>query len=247
MNRNKDIEQIEQYLNNQLDESQRIALESRLDQEEDFAAEFDRHESAHKVLDFVIAKNLKEQLMELEAESKVVPMGARRRRLMVVLSAAASVLLLVGVFYTNFIGGSMTSPELASAYYELPEPRIRNANTTVVYPEGLESGLAAMRQGNYSDAITELRSVPQEEDYYILAQFFLGHALYLTQDFSEAQKAFDLVSTINDVRYQHEAEWFGALSCLAQDGDCSERVEAIAGQSNHDFNEDAGKILKKMK
>ena len=247
MNTKKDIEQIEQYLNNQLDESQRIAFESRLEQEKDFAAEFDRHETAHKVLDFVIAKNLKEQLLELEAESKVVQLAPRRRRWMVALSAAASVAILVGVFYMNFAGGAMTSPELAYEYYELPEPRIRNANATVVYPEGLESGLAAMRQGNYTEAITALQSVPAEEDYYILAQFFLGHARYLTQDYPGAQSAFELVSTINDVRYQHEAQWFEALSCLAQNGDCKSRVEAIAADDDHDFNQQATKILRKMK
>ncbi len=245
----KDIERIEQFLMNDLSESDRIAFESRLEQDEDLAAEFDRHETAHKVLDFVIAKNLKADLMELEAESKVVSLQSRKRRsLRVVLSAAASVLLLVGFFALNFLNPGNVSPsELAFENYQLRDPAgVRSAGDKAGYPESLEKGLDALDQEDYQTASELLGSVGSEDDYYILAQFYLGHSLYLNKSYADAAVAFQNVAASEDLRYQAEAEWYTLLSCMAQDQVCTAELEKITSDTGHDYYEDASEISKKL-
>ena len=120
MDHKHDIELIEKLLQNQLPENERQELEQRIRQDEVLTHELERRQKAHHALDFVIAQNLKEQLQNLEEESKVVSLRSRRRTLTYVLSAAASVLLIVGTFSIIYPGGAQPA-ELASSYYELPD------------------------------------------------------------------------------------------------------------------------------
>ena len=121
MDKNPEIDLIEKYLNFELSIEDAQALESRIEQDETLAAEFEQRQMAHKMLDFVVVKNLKEQLQGLEEESKVVSIHQRRRRRIYTLSIAASVLVLIGVFSIFLSGNQMMGDELAGNYYSVPD------------------------------------------------------------------------------------------------------------------------------
>ena len=60
MDSNKDFELIDKFLNNELNENEFAEFERQMQENEAFAAEFEKRELAHKLLDFAIVKNLKE-------------------------------------------------------------------------------------------------------------------------------------------------------------------------------------------
>ncbi|MCB0669387.1 MAG: hypothetical protein KDC80_26365, partial [Saprospiraceae bacterium] len=113
MNQQNNVDLIEQYLNNELSEKDRQELENKISEDETLAAELERRQMAHRMLDFMISENLRQQLTNLEAEdTKVVRMPARRRS-MYALAVAASVIILIGAFFFIPTGGSLSNQQLA--------------------------------------------------------------------------------------------------------------------------------------
>ena len=251
MDTNKDITLIEQYLNQELSTEERQAFEVRLEQDETFANEFDKHQMAHKALDFLVAKNLKAKLESLEKEEaktaapKIVSMQSRGRRMLLMrIAAAAMVILTVGLFYFYFPTGGSSGRELAAAYYE-PDLSMRGGTNN---PEDtLQLGIVAIENGDYQGAISLLNTIPPSNSYSLQAQYFKAHALYLSEDYDQAENEFSQVSTTTDIRYQQEAEWYSLLSCLAQNKDCKNKLNAIAQNNNHNYHQEAQRILEEMK
>ncbi len=244
MDNNKDIQIIEAYLNNQLDEADKRAFEQRLEQSEELSAEFERHQMTHKALDFLVAKNLKAQLESLEAadsaeteqaEARVIPMKSRGRRLLMLRTAAAAlVIIALGLFYLYFPLNQPTGLELASANYEMPDYNSRSSAETGLQ-NVLDNGLAALENKDYTQAINLLGSVQPDDGLYVQAQYFKGHAHFLDQQYAAAEQAFETVSQSNDLRYIAEAEWYGLLSCLAQNKACTEKVNTLLNNTEHPY------------
>ncbi len=247
MDTNKDIDRIEKYLNNELNDAERASLDNHIAENEDLADEFKRRESAHLALDYLVAKNLKAQLEELEAESKVVPLHKKRKSRMVILSIAASMLLLVGAFYFILPQNNMSSPELAAAYYEQPDFSNRSAGNAISEEEKLNEGMEALQNGQYEAAISSLETIAEGNAYYIVAQYYLGHSFYATGQYAQAAQNFAIVSASNDLRYLEDAQWYELLSCLAQDNSCSSLLDKLVNNNSHSHHQQALEINKKTK
>lgn len=248
MEKERDIELIEKYLTNELSSSEKQAFDARLLEDESLTAEFQRRQTAHKALDFMIAANLKKQLSELEEEDKVVSITSRRTSRMRILSIAASLLVLIGVFYFLSSQGTTSRPELAAHYYEQPDYNTQRSSSDTTAPEDeLSKGIAALINGEYAQAITNLDSIQNSDPFYILAQYYQGHALYLSKQFDKAEENFDRVSASGDVRRVNEAEWYSLLSCLAQDAPCTQKLDNLLNNTGHDYHDQALAISKRLK
>ena len=249
MENNRDIDIIEQYLTNELPEGERITFEERLQVEPNLVNEFERRQTAHKALDFMIAENLKEQLKSLEKEeTKVISLHSRRRRMIYIISAAASVLLLIGAFAILLPGGSQPN-ELAEAYYELPDfSAQRSAEASEIQENKLYIGIEALENSAYDQAILTLDAIPESDENYIIAQYYLAHAYYLSSQFDQAEASFNEVSASNEIRYQEQAEWYALLACLMQkETNCDAQLNQIKNNANHAYQERATKIHQRLK
>ncbi|MCB0375540.1 MAG: hypothetical protein KDD04_06445, partial [Sinomicrobium sp.] len=184
MNENQDIELIEQYLQNTLPENERQHLEERLLVQEDLAQEFEKRRIAHRALDHLIAQHLKEHLESLEEQEgeeetggKVINIQARRRKILTfILSAAAGILLLAGVF--RIISAGETPPAgLAEAFYEEPAYTSRRGSDTAGPEEdNFKLAIQDMENRNYESAIELFKAIPEDDDLYLPATYYLAHA-----------------------------------------------------------------------
>lgn len=247
MDNNPNFERVDKYLNNELSEQERQELENQAAHDEDLSAELERQQAAHKVLDLVIAKNLKQQLEDLEEESKVVAMPRQRRFSLYQLAAAASVLLIIGFGTLFFLNSSDDPAALASAYYETPDLNTQRSvsadpNTT----DALTQGLEMLNLEQYQEAITTLSTIEADNEQYIPAQYALGHAHYLAGQYQAAETSFTAVSDSGDFRYAEEGEWYALLACLAQAQGCSTRLQAITNQTDHTYYLQAQQIAEKI-
>lgn len=247
MDRNSELDLIEKYLNDELTTEEKQGVDRRLATDKALADEFTRRQTAHKALDYLVAKNLKAQLQELEEQEKIIPIARKRRSLWAGLSVAASVLLLAGFFYLLFPHGKMTNPELAASYYEMPDFNSRGGEAALPGQELLTSGLAALQNSEYAAAVAAFESIPENDPYYLTAQYYLAHALYLTGQYERAAEKFAGVAAANDLRYREEAEWYGLLSCLAQNADCSAPLNDLVSNAGHAYHHQALKISKRSK
>ena len=249
MENNKDIQLIENYLNHQLGTEERAAFENRLQEDTAFASEFERHQRAHRALDFMIAKNLKEQLMSLEAEEeKVISINRNRRgrRLLFVRAAAAAVVLfMVGFYFFNLPQGSMSGSEIAASYYQGPDYSIRGGddNSQTILSRGIE----ALENKEYNEAISTLDSIESNSDSFVQAQYFQAHAYYQSGEYRKAERRFEQVSTGNDMLLQEDAEWYSLLSCLALNKDCGPKLVPLTEDPDHAYNDQAIAISKRFK
>lgn len=242
MNKQNNIDLIEQYLNNDLSESERQELENQLATDHNLSNEFDRRHTAHKMIDFMVSENLRQQLKELEAEdTKVIPMASRSRR-MYVLAIAACVTVLIGAFFFLMPSGQHPgNAQLALNFYETPTFTMRGIDAQTINTN-IAQGVEALNSQNYDLAIATLEQVPSDNDYFIMAQYYLGHANFLNHNFQAASNNFADVIKSNDVRYIEEAQWYQLLSCLGQNNACQELLTPITQNTRHLHHSDALEI-----
>lgn len=241
MNQQNNVDLIEQYLNNELSEKDRQELENKISEDETLAAELERRQMAHRMLDFMISENLREQLTNLEAEdTKVVRMPARRRS-MYALAVAASVIILIGAFFFIPTGGSLSNQQLALDFYETPAFTMRGTDAETISGQVAE-GINALNQKDYGQAISALQSVPADNEYYIISRYYLGHANFLNKNYAAAENDFSEVMNANDIRFQDDAQWYRLLSCKAQDQDCEDMLQTILQNPNHPYFEKASQL-----
>lgn len=239
MNQQHNIELIEQYLNNELSEAERRDLEEKIAGDETLADELDRRQMAHSMLDFMITENLRTQLKDLEAQdTKVISLQSRNRR-MYSLAIAASVIILIGAFF--FIwpsGGQLSNQQLAMEFYETPAFSMRGADPQSVTVQ-IANALQAINAQDYNAAIQNLEEVSNDNEYYTIARYYLGHAHFLNKDYQAAESDFAEVIAANDLRYHDDAQWYQLLSCKAQNRDCEQMLQSILSNPNHPFNAQA--------
>ena len=247
MDTNKDFELIDKFLNNELNENEFAEFERQMQENEAFAAEFEKRELAHKLLDFAIVKNLKEQLNELEEQSKVVSLSSRRKRRMYILSIAASVLVLIGVFTIFMPGGGASGSELAALNYNSPDfIGQRDGGLQDTGKQLMDQAASALKEGNYEAAIPLLNQIPDSSAFYLQAAYYLAHTDYLAERYAAAEQAFQEVANSQDIRLIEEAQWYALLACLAQDNDCSSHLDEIRNNSVHAFQAEAESIYQKL-
>jgi hypothetical protein len=247
MDKHKDFDWIEKYIAGELSEAEKQGFDNRMAEDEELAKEFEKHQGAHKALDFLVAQNLKAQLQEMEEESKVVSLRSRRRARLTIVSVAASVLVLVGAFFVIFPQNKLSHTELAAAYYEVPDFGTRGDTGASPEDTPLIAGLNALQNNAIGEAITQLGEVEVTDPDYLVAQYYLGHAFYADAQYDRAQQSFSIVGNSNDLRYVEEAQWYELLSCLAQNAECEELINGLIGDESHSFHTQAEEIEQRSK
>ncbi len=239
----ENIDRIESYLLGELSPERETTLMNDADQDPALATELDRRETAHRTLDFMIAENLKSQLMSLEQEdSKVVQMP--RRRKLYPLAIAASLAILVGAFFVLFPG--QTSGDYSAQYYTMPDLTLRGDQAQQM-PELISEAATDINNQNYQAALTKLAQADTLTGYEIVVRYYEGHALYLDGDYVAARQAFADVAAGKDMRFVEDAQWYRLLSCVEVENTCGEELEALMAVPQHPYHNRATEIAKKLK
>ena len=248
MEKDLDIVLIERYLNNEITTTEKEAFDLRLQKEEILKAEFQRRQTAHNALDFIITSNFKKQLERLESESETGTIKKMNIRRISILSIAASIAILVGAFYLFSLQDTAKGVQLAASYYEIPNlNNLRNGIGETANENLLSRGLTALQNQEYNAAIKSLDSIQSNAPFYLEAQYYQAHAYYLSDQFKKAESAFEAISTTIDIRYSEEAEWFALLSCLTQESTCEEKLNRLLKNSDHTYHKQALEIREKSK
>lgn len=247
MENNHDFERIDQYLNNELSETEKMAFDDKLKSDAVLMEEFEKRELTHKVLDYMIARDLKAQLEQMESSGKVISIRHHVRTRIYALAAAASVLLVVSFFFMQGLFSGSDNVSIAGNAYELPDYNIRSGESSFMLPELLENGVKAFENQEFGSAIELLNQIKPEDKFYIQAQYYLGHCYYAQKTYDLSYNAFEKVVSSNDIRLLEDAQWYSLLSCIAQNKSCSTELEGILENKNHLHHQDAITLKMKLK
>ncbi|MCB9348273.1 MAG: tetratricopeptide repeat protein [Lewinellaceae bacterium] len=243
-------EEIESYLEGQLDANAREAFEERMKAEPDLARELELHRELGQALSEQKALALEGALLSIREERQIQQPQARVRSLptrLRLIAAAISFLALAGLAYLFWPTGESA---LVAAYYE-PYPLYLNTRSAsegeATWREQLEAATVQYQSGNYAAALPAFQalitSTDQNAPYHFYAgicQLELGRPLEASIHLKEAAGQ-------QDAQFLQPATWYLALAYLQQDRKRDARIllESIEREGG-DYSQPAGQLLKEL-
>lgn len=198
----KNIDQIDRYLNGQMTEQEKKDFELSLEEDDEFKALFEFVSDTQKAQAVNELTSLKAKLNNTESNYK------RRRQNTSYLKVAASIILLatLGYFIYNATLQSADTTVLFDKYYEVypnvVAPVSRDAETS-------DNTFTAYEKGNYQEVIDELVTVENPTD---TTNFYLGQAHLALGNYMPAIKTFDQIKSTSG--FYDQALWYSALANL---------------------------------
>ena len=237
----------ENYLKNELTETERIAFETKLQSDADFKQEFE----IYKALDTSLSSKFKNEASEQELRKTLTNLGNQfikeekltKKKSKVIslfnykkLLVAASIALLIGFFI--FKNGNPVYSDFSN--HSNLELVVRgDSNETILKAQD------AFNNKNYKTAFAQLTVLEAEFPNDIEIQLYKGICLLELNKFSQAETIFDTISSGNSA-FSTKATWYKALSLLKQEQfeACKEVLKTIP-ESAEEY-ELAKKVLKKL-
>ena len=237
----------ENYLKNELTETERIAFETKLQSDADFKQEFE----IYKALDTSLSSKFKNEASEQELRTTLTNLGNQfikeekltKKKSKVIslfnykkLLVAASIALLIGFFI--FKNGNPVYSDFSN--HSNLELVVRgDSNETILKAQD------AFNNKNYKTAFAQLTVLEAEFPNDIEIQLYKGICLLELNKFSQAETIFDTISSGNSA-FSTKATWYKALSLLKQEqfDACKEVLKTIP-ESAEEY-ELAKKVLKKL-
>ncbi len=237
------INRVEAYFRDELSENEIKQFRVDLAEDDDLKQLFQDYHLAMETVDAQVENELRDQFNEWKTETD--DHKTKQRSIFPrVWKIAASLALITTIAYFIFRAQDkpFTGYELAMEYYELPASPGSDMGKG---EQDWANGLQAYEAQDFSRAISLWASInnrTSEQNYY------LAHAYFKTGDYSNAVILFQQIS--NDISaYSFSAEWFLALSYLANDQ--KDKLESqlikIIQTSEHPFKIDAEKLSAKVK
>ena len=247
----KNFDRIEQYLQGELSTEEQATFEAAINSNPDLNKEFKKHQLAYDSMELLIEDNLRDQFKAWKKEDqKKETGGATIRQIswgrrITNWSVAAVILALMGFIALRWTGQSYSDTQLASQYYEQPnEIGIRN---------NIDNQLTAIddliSNNKWQEALQQLETITSTgaQDPAILE--LIAHCQFELKQYDKAIANYELLINSRDSRYAAKAEWNQILAQLTKDGindDLKAEIEEIANDENHDYKEQAQKLLDKL-
>ncbi len=207
-----EMEQIEAYLLGQMNNTERVAFQQRVEDEPELAKEIEQHQRLMEGVALEGARAVLEEVMDEQVESsgaRTIPLWQRWQPY----AAMAAVVLVI------FLAWYRLSPpqpqDLYAAYYE-PAPGLPTTLGTVDNPEFAE-GMVAYKRGEYADAIQFWNPLLGTESDSDTLGYYLGLANLAEEEIETAVALLQQVKTMRPPSpFTSDATWYLGLAFLSQ-------------------------------
>jgi tetratricopeptide (TPR) repeat protein len=252
MNKENTYQQIQDYLEGNLEAVARAAFEAAMQDDPELKTAVDLQRLSLEAIELVIADSLREDLQAWQAadEQKDTASGGGRirtlRRRILPLSIAATVLLVIGFFASTYLAQPYDNAALASSYYQNDLlQRVRGSRSASL----LQDGMDLYESGDYEGAIASMEEVSNPA---LLAEaaYAIGHSHYQLADYEQAMQDFLRVIASQDPRFTEKAEFFYLLAALAADqteqADFIQVLERIVNNESHLYHKRTVELKQKL-
>ncbi|MCW0482044.1 tetratricopeptide repeat protein [Gaoshiqia sediminis] len=248
------IEEIDQYLSNELSEDELASFESELTNNLDLVAELELYKDIDRAIQETDVMGLREKLDHI---SKDIIKEKRKERSFVaripnsrvaIATVAASLILIISITSLISRNKAASNDQLYSQYYETYQAAgiFRSGHATL--DNKITLALHQYNDENYPAALQLFNDVLAIDQDNPVGNFYAGMAYQQTGEYNQAITSFESVIKAKNNLFVEQAEWYAGLCFLQTD----ERKKAFRkfkkiAESNSYYSEKASAILRKMK
>lgn len=245
------LEEIDRYLNDELDDSALAQFEDELIFNSGLAADISFQREVDRAISEGDVMALRAKLGQISREEKnriseklgILP--PRRKKL--VWYAAASVVVLLVVFTSMMRNRAYSDEQLYASYYQPYKSGKNISRSAATSNNALNSALLELDKGNYPRALKWLESAAVTEKNGYSVNFFSGIAFQELGDYHKAISSFSAVVREGDNLLVEQSEWYIGLCYLRVE----ERQKAIAqfrsiSSGKGFYREQSSKLLRQL-
>jgi tetratricopeptide (TPR) repeat protein len=266
-------EKMEHYLDGDLPDGERQALEADLGRNPELRQTLERHYLAREAIERMMREKMADIYGSLQRKPSWLhrqgqalaedwstltgwirhgfrfPVTGRSRPVWVLqrVALAAGALLVLGFALDRYADRNYSDAALVAETYR-PEPAIllMGDNDAV-----LRDGFNAYQRGDFPAAIRLLRDVPATDPMYLTASFYLGHSYLNTGEYPAAMIAFERVAKEPASPFARNADWNRVLAMLgrgmADSPVFQAELDRIADDPGHNYAGEARALRAKLR
>jgi tetratricopeptide (TPR) repeat protein len=240
-----DFEAIEQYLNNELDEPSRLALELRMEKDAAFADEVEGIRKAIQGVELAFFR--KSLALDVEsskqATAKTAPLWLHNLKWISAVAALAIGIVLALWWWRT------RQPIVIEDYYSQyfrPEPGLAVPMGVAESPRFAEA-MTQYKLGDYDSALRSFQNLLSQKPNSDTLLYFIASAQLNRGKAVEAAATFKQVLNMRDSKFFDDALWYAALAALKQ-GRVDDCARALLKMPDHSpYHQDAQALLKALK
>ncbi|RLA20854.1 MAG: hypothetical protein DRQ62_10050 [Gammaproteobacteria bacterium] len=243
---------LQRYLDNELSESDMARFEQELSASPDLLVDLDLYKEVEEAISDTEVLDFRAQLTDLREETRHSDSGRKVFRFSRPwhYAASAALALLVAIGMATVLGRPLSNNDLFVKYmkpYELVlTNRSMDSEVTQIW---MNTAQDRFLKGEFERAIDAFEEVLELNAGKVEADFYMGVSYMEIDKHNNASESFNRVIEHNDNLYIQKAEWYlaGCLLAMDETEQARRKLAMIASSSNHYYNDDAAKILKRMK
>jgi len=245
------VEEIDSYLNEEMDEESLALFEDELIYSSGLAADLNFHKEVDKAISETDIISLRENLRNIareqhdQANEKLGIATPKTKNLF--WYAAASVIVLMVVFTSLMRSRSYSSQQLYANYYQPYKSGESVSRSALSSYNGLNVALREINQGKYRDALESMSMIQAKERDGYSINFYSGVAYQELGEYNRAISSFSEVIHHGDNLLVEQSEWYIGLCYLKVDErqKALEQFRWIASRKGF-YGEQSSKLLKQL-
>ncbi|MEM9917931.1 MAG: tetratricopeptide repeat protein [Bacteroidota bacterium] len=251
MDEQSNINQIEAYLMDALNEQERLDFESRMARDSQLAKEVRRRKKMIEGVEYFGAERLKDRLKTIHSEvigsdaDAVVAPPKGRFKALYLLAAAAVVLLLLSLWFL-LPGKQLPPAEIYAANFEAYDMQSAVRSTTGdPLPDQAKTQYTS---GEYETALATLLTLLDQDANNVTYLLGAGNCYLQLGQAAKALPFFQRVLETDDLLFKDTARWYQALTYLKLNQPDAARpiLQRLAAEVGGDFQEKAQTVLEQM-
>jgi len=245
------IEEIENYLYNDLSEDDLIAFEAQILNNQELATEINLIRNIDQALQENDVMQLRNKLQGIagqinnEKQTERSFIGRFSARKVIVSTVAASLIMLLSI--TGLVSRNDSSQELYSKYHQTYQTTGITRAAASDDSQTLKNALQKLENKEYNQAILMFNKLTSEENNNMVGHFYAGVALQETGKYKHAISEFNTVITHKDNLFVEQAQWFIGLCYVKTEDNTNayKQFKDIAEKQGF-YQEKAAAILRKL-
>ena len=243
---------LQKYLDNELSERELDRFEQELNASPEMLMDLDLYKEVDEAIADPEVLDFRAQLNDLREESRQTDNGKRVFRFTRPwhYAASAALALLVAIGLETVLGRPLSNNDLFEKYMKPYELVLTNRSVeSEVIQLWMNNAQEKFMNREFEAAIDCFEEVLEINSGKVEADFYMGVSFMEIDQHLNASKSFTRVVEHNDNLYIQKAEWYlpGCLLAMEETDRARRQLAMIASSKNHFYQDDAEKILKRMK
>ncbi|MCK9639394.1 MAG: hypothetical protein M0R39_05745 [Prolixibacteraceae bacterium] len=245
------VEEIDSYLNEELDADSLALFEDELMYNTELAADLNFHKEVDKAIAETDVMALRDHLRDIAREQHDQVNEKRGiatpKTKNLFWYAAASVIVLMVVFTSLLRNKTYSGQQLYASYYQPYKSGEGVSRSAMGSYSGLNVALREINQGKYLDALKSMSLIPSKERDGYSVNFYSGVAYQELGEYNRAIGSFSEVVHHGDNLLVEQSEWYIGLCYLKIDErhKALEQFRLIASRKGF-YGEQSNKLLKQL-